>query len=81
MSLSRCSFLRSDYLQNVTGKYDLLVSNPPYITDQAMEGLSKNVKAYEPALALIGGEDGLRAYRQIIETSAPFLETGRGHCI
>lgn len=72
----RCSFLRSNYLQNVTGKYDLLVSNPPYITDQAMESLSENVKTFEPALALKGGEDGLRAYRKIIEQAYHFLKPG-----
>ena len=72
----RCSLLQSDYLQNVTGKYDLLVSNPPYITDQAMDGLGENVKAYEPALALKGGGDGLTAYRKIIEQAHQFLSSG-----
>lgn len=74
----RCSFLRSDYVQNVTGKYDLLVSNPPYITDQAMNSLGENVKAYEPVLALQGGEDGLTAYRQIIEQTHHHLKPGGG---
>ena len=74
--VDRCSLLQSDYFQNVTGKFDLLVSNPPYITDQAMEGLSENVKAYEPALALKGGEDGLTAYRKIIEQAHRFLNSG-----
>ncbi len=73
---NRCSFLQSDYLQNVSGQYDLLVSNPPYITEAAMGDLAKNVKAYEPDLALRGGEDGLEAYRQITEQARRVLTPG-----
>lgn len=69
----RCLLLQSDYLQNIDGKFDLLVSNPPYISDAAMDGLAENVKAYEPTLALRGGEDGLHAYRQIIGQAGSVL--------
>ena len=70
----RCEFLQSDYLQKVTGKYDLLVSNPPYITDCAMQNLPKTVKSYEPNLALQGGADGLDPYRAILQTAPTALK-------
>ena len=56
------------------GKFDLIVSNPPYITRSEMEQLPKSVDAYEPHLALFGGEDGLDFYRSIIQKFTPILK-------
>ena len=56
------------------GKFDLIVSNPPYITRSEMEQLPKSVDAYEPHLALLGGEDGLDFYRSIIQKFTPILK-------
>jgi len=58
------------YLRN----YDLLVSNPPYITDEEMEDLPVSVKNYEPDLALRGGSDGLDFYRAIVKNYSVVLK-------
>lgn len=68
------NFVLSDVYQNVEGKFDLIVANPPYISKAEMKDLPQCVKK-EPALALDGGEDGLDLYRRIIE-GAPLEEGG-----
>ncbi len=62
------------------GKFDLIVSNPPYITAQEMLELPVSVKDYEPHLALFGGEDGLNFYRSIVKNFAPALKPGGFLC-
>lgn len=62
------------------GKYDLIVSNPPYVTAEQMEHLDKSVKDYEPRIALYGGLDGLDFYRAIVKNYTAHLKPGGYLC-
>ncbi|MCF6274564.1 MAG: peptide chain release factor N(5)-glutamine methyltransferase [Robiginitomaculum sp.] len=77
---ARCRFIRSNYLESVSGKFNVVVSNPPYIDDRAMAKLPPDVDLYEPELALHGGPDGLVAYRTIIAGIRDVLHPG-GHVV
>lgn len=62
------------------GKFDMIVSNPPYVTTLEMAELPKSVKDYEPHLALHGGEDGLDFYRAIVKNYTQALKPGGYLC-
>lgn len=62
------------------GKFDLIVSNPPYIPTREMAELDASVKDYEPHLALDGGDDGLDFYRSIVENYTAALKPGGYLC-
>lgn len=62
------------------GKFDMIVSNPPYVTAAEMEELPHSVKDYEPHLALYGGDDGLAFYRAIVKNYTPALKPGGYLC-
>ena len=62
------------------GKFDMIVSNPPYITTQEMKELPDSVKNYEPHLALHGGDDGLVFYRAIAKNFSKALKPGGYLC-
>ena len=61
------NFLISNWMEAINFKYDIVVSNPPYIASKEIEKLSKEVKNFDPFLSLDGGEDGLNCYRVIVE--------------
>lgn len=61
-------------LESFKGKIDLAISNPPYIPKNTYEKLPKEVKNFEPKVALLGGEDGLKHIRQIIQKAPLFLK-------
>ena len=63
------------------GKFDMIISNPPYITGAEMEALPHSVKDFEPHMALFGGEDGLNFYRAIAENYTPALKPGGFLCL
>lgn len=65
-------------LKSVSGGYDIIVSNPPYIPTRIIADLQPEVKDYEPILALDGTDDGLYFYRALTKESKRFLKTG-GH--
>ncbi|MBR5649699.1 peptide chain release factor N(5)-glutamine methyltransferase [Pseudobutyrivibrio sp.] len=72
----RVEFIHSDLFSSVAGKYNCIVSNPPYIPSQVIEELEPEVKDHEPRLALDGTEDGLLFYRKITEKSPDYLNEG-----
>lgn len=68
------TFERSDLFEDVSDKFDVIVSNPPYIPTDVIGGLMPEVAVYEPMLALDGKEDGLHFYRRIIKDALEFLK-------
>jgi len=71
-------FIESDLFINVKGRYDIIVSNPPYIRSAVVADLMPEVSDHEPLLALDGKADGLYFYREIIAKSHNFL-TDKGY--
>ena len=72
----RINLIRSDLFANLPEKsYDLIISNPPYVTAMAMETLPPEYR-HEPELALAGGDDGLDAVRALIKEAPRFLNPG-----
>ncbi len=72
-------FIKSDLFSAVKDKdikFDVIVSNPPYITDEEIKTLHPQVKDYEPYSALFGGEDGLYFYKEITKESIKYLKNG-----
>lgn len=74
----RLTLLTSDWWAGVEGQFDLIVSNPPYISEAEMAGLSTSVRDFDPVGALTPGGDGLAAYREICEGFEAHLAPG-GH--
>ena len=69
-------FALSDWFAGVSGRFDLIVSNPPYIAAAEMAGLSPEVRDWEPHAALTDGADGLTAYRAIAAGAGAHLSPG-----
>ena len=70
----RAEFIKTDiFPAEDMGKFDIIVSNPPYIASKVIETLAPEVKDYEPRLALDGDEDGLVFYRRIVENVHKYL--------
>ena len=73
---SRATFIVCNYTAALSGLFDLIVSNPPYIRSADIVGLDREVRNFDPRSALDGGADGLAAYREIIPESARLLAPG-----
>jgi release factor glutamine methyltransferase len=73
---ARASFIQCDYASALTGPFDLIVSNPPYICSGDIAGLGTEVRDHDPRAALDGGPDGLAAYRVLIPQAACILAPG-----
>lgn len=72
----RASFVQCDYAAALSGPFDLIVSNPPYIRSADIAALDRDVRDHDPLLALDGGADGLDAYRAITPQAAALLAPG-----
>jgi release factor glutamine methyltransferase len=72
----RTAFVACDYATALSGPFDLIVSNPPYIRSADIEGLAREVRDFDPLAALDGGVDGLDAYRRIAPEAARLLAPG-----
>lgn len=83
---NRAAFLQSDWFDAVEGRFDVIISNPPYIKSGDIGGLEKDVRAFDPLAALDGGETGFDAYHALIPQLSgrqtcggmTFLEVGAG---
>jgi release factor glutamine methyltransferase len=73
---TRARFQQGDWFAGVEGQFDLIVSNPPYISEAEMAGLAPEVRDWEPHLALTPGGDGLAAYRAIARGAGSRLLPG-----
>ena len=74
----RIEFIQSGWFDSLHGKFDLIISNPPYIGENELEGLEPDVIDYDPMIALTPGGDGLAPYRIIAGQSQNYLnENGR----
>ena len=67
------TFIKSDLFDNISGKFDLIISNPPYISYKNKITIKDNVLNYDPHLALFAEEDGIYFYRKIIENAVHYL--------
>lgn len=73
LSKERVQFQKSDLFDHIKGKYDLIVSNPPYIRTEVIRTLQEEVRLHDPYEALDGKEDGLYFYRRIIQEAGNYL--------
>ncbi|WP_019219962.1 peptide chain release factor N(5)-glutamine methyltransferase [Bartonella florencae] len=72
--INRFTPLLSDWFASISGQFDLIISNPPYIPEKDIQNLSKEVRLYDPLRALIGGKDGLDFYRKLAHEAANHLK-------
>ena len=77
---NKVNFIHSNLFENITDKFDAIVSNPPYIKTEEIKRLSKEVQS-EPNIALDGGQDGLYFYKKIIEQATEYLEENGYLCL
>lgn len=76
LELPAVSWILSDLFAEVSGSYDVILSNPPYIETKVIEELQEEVRLHDPYLALNGKEDGLYFYRRIVEEGKNHLTDG-----
>ena len=80
LNKANVSFVKADLFDGVRGRFDLILCNPPYVKSGEIASLDKEVRDFEPRIALDGGEDGLDFYRRIAERIRRYIARG-GLCI
>ncbi|MEY8391449.1 peptide chain release factor N(5)-glutamine methyltransferase [Lachnospiraceae bacterium] len=75
------NLVRSDLFQNISGTYDMIVANPPYIPTEEIATLMPEIRNFEPIEALDGKEDGMYFYHKIIEGSRAYLKSNGYLCL
>ena len=73
LKASKVKFVKGDLFENITGSFDIIVSNPPYIETHIIEKLEPEVRDYIPRLALDGDKDGLKFYKNITKKTIKYL--------
>ena len=71
---SKINFFKSNWFSNIKNKFDIIVSNPPYIKKSEIKSLPLEVKNFDPEVSLCGGHDGLNAYRIIANEAKDYLK-------
>ncbi len=79
--VKRARWICGDWGASLEGSFDLIVSNPPYVTEDDAEDLAPEVRDFEPAMALFAGEDGLDAYRSLRKDLDRLLAPGGAVCL
>ena len=69
----KVDFVQSDLFRSVRGRFNIIVCNPPYIKSGDIPNIQKEVREYEPKIALDGGDDGLEFYRRIAKSVRSYL--------
>lgn len=77
---SRAQIIQSDWFASVAGRYDLIVSNPPYLAREEMDDIAPELSLHEPAMALTDGADGLSVYRLLAQQAQGYL-TAQGRVL
>ena len=72
----RITFVETSFLDGIEDTADVIVSNPPYVPAVAQPALTPEVRDYEPALAVFGGDDGLDGLRSVVQGAAKRLRPG-----
>lgn len=72
----RFGTIESDWFEHISGRFDIILSNPPYIRTDVIDTLDREVREFDPLIALDGGVDGLLPYRVIAEKAVDYLESG-----
>lgn len=72
-NIQNIKLVQSNLFENIAEKFDIIISNPPYIQNDEMKNLSKEVKKFEPKSALLGGKNGLDFYNKILKNSGNYF--------